>query len=65
MSNEYGKLMDLFRSRKFWALIAALLAVWAGYATGEVDVWQAVQAAVGALSAYSLGTAIEARPRRG
>ena len=46
-------------SRKFWALLTALLAVAAGYFTGELSVWQAVQAIVGALSGYAGFVALE------
>jgi hypothetical protein len=53
------KLLLLLSSRKFWALIASLVTVAAGYATGELQVWAAVTAAVSALAAYSVGTAIE------
>jgi len=49
----------VFRSRKFWALLAALTAVAAGLSTGHIDVWQAVQAAIAALAVYSTGVAIE------
>ena len=54
------KLQTLLHSRKFWALIVALVGVLAGLNTGDIDTWQAVQAAVTALSAYSIGTGIEA-----
>lgn len=49
----------VLRSRKFWALLAALTAVVAGLSTGKIDVWQAVQAAIAALAVYSTGVAIE------
>ena len=52
-------LKTLFISRKFWATVAALVAVAAGYSTGELTVWQAVQAVVTALSAYSGFVALE------
>ncbi len=51
--------IDVLHSRKFWALILALLAIVAGFATGQLDAWQAIQAAVAALAAYSTGVAIE------
>ena len=49
----------ILRSRKFWVLIAALLATLAAYLTGQVNMWQALQAAVAALAVYSTGVAIE------
>ena len=53
------KLAQLLTSRKFWALVASLVTVAAGYSTGDLAVWQAVTAAVAALAAYATGTAIE------
>ena len=53
------KITALLQSRKFWALIASLVAIGAGYATGQVDVWQSVQAAVAALGLYSVGTGLD------
>jgi hypothetical protein len=53
------QLKKIVRSRKFWVLIAALLATAAAYLYGKVDVWQALQAAVAALAVYSTGVAIE------
>jgi len=49
----------VLRSRKFWALLAALLTAAAGFASGELSVWQAVQAAIAALAVYSTGVALE------
>ena len=53
------QLMCILRSRKFWALLAALLTAAAGYASGQLSVWQAVQAAIAALAVYSTGVALE------
>ncbi len=50
---------SIFKSRKFWALVLAILAAVASYATGQVDLWQALQAVIVALAAYTAGTAIE------
>ncbi len=56
-------LLDQFkkivRSRKFWVLIAALLATTAAFVTHQISVWQALQMAVAALAVYSTGVAIE------
>jgi len=51
--------IDVLHSRKFWALVLALLTIIAGYATQQLDAWQAIQTAVAALAAYSTGVAIE------
>lgn len=55
----WDKVKALFKSRKFWALIAALLATTGALLTQQIDVWQALQAAIAALAAYSTGVAIE------
>ena len=56
-------LLDQFkkivRSRKFWVLVAALLATTAAFVSQEITVWQALQMAVAALAVYSTGVAIE------
>ena len=53
------QIKKLLHSRKFWALAAALLATLAAFCTRQIDVWQALQASVAALAAYSTGVAIE------
>jgi len=55
----WSQLQQVLRSRKFWVLAAALLATLAAFLTQEIDVWQALQAAVAALAVYSTGVAIE------
>ena len=55
----WDKVKALFRSRKFWALIAALLATLGALLTNQIDVWQALQATIAALAVYSTGVAIE------
>lgn len=57
------QLAKILRSRKFWALIAALAATGAAYASGNLDVWQAVQAVIAALAVYSTGVALEDRAK--
>ena len=59
MDEFLKKLGYLVRSRKFWALVVALIATAGAYATGQVDVWQALQAVIAALAVYSTGVAIE------
>ena len=53
------QLQKIARSRKFWVLIAALIATLAAFLTQQITVWQALQAAVAALAVYSTGIAIE------
>ncbi|HNS07176.1 MAG TPA: hypothetical protein PKZ26_08885 [Anaerolineaceae bacterium] len=53
------QLKMMLRSRKFWALMAAIIATLAAYLTQQIDVWQALQALVAALAVYSTGVAIE------
>ena len=55
------KLLQVLKSRKFWALVASLVAIAAGYSTGQVDVWQSVQAAVAALGFYAVGTGLDSK----
>jgi hypothetical protein len=53
------KLVQVLQSRKFWTLIAALVAVGTGYFTGAVSAEASLQLAVAALAAYSIATGIE------
>ncbi len=53
------KLLFIIKSRKFWTLVASLVAAAGAYATGEVSVWQALIAAIGALAVYAGATALE------
>lgn len=53
------QIKKILRSRKFWVLAAALLATLATYCSGEITLWQALQAAIAALAVYSTGVAIE------
>ena len=55
----WDQIVAVLRSRKFWALVGALVAVAAGYFTGSIDAWQAIQAVIAALAVYSTGVAIE------
>lgn len=54
-----SKLNLLLHSRKFWSLIAAVVAVSAALATGQITEWQALQAVIASLAAYITGTAID------
>jgi hypothetical protein len=53
------QLQKILRSRKFWVLLAALIATTAAFVTHQITVWQALQMAVAALAVYSTGVAIE------
>lgn len=53
------QLTALLHSRKFWALVTALVSAVAALATGEINTWQALQAALAALAVYSTGVALE------
>ena len=53
------QLSMVLRSRKFWALLMALVVVASGYFGGRVDAWQALQAIIAALAVYSTGVALE------
>ena len=53
------QIQKILRSRKFWVLVAAILATLAAFVSRQIDVWQALQALVAALAVYSTGVAIE------
>ncbi len=53
------QIKKILRSRKFWVLMAAILATLASYLMQEITVWQALQALLAALAVYSTGVAIE------
>jgi len=55
---NYNKLLEVFKSRKFWALVMSVVAVAGAFGTGEVTVWQAAQGIIAALAVYSTGVAI-------
>ena len=55
----WDKVKALFRSRKFWVLIAAIVTILGAFLTQQVDAWQALQALIAALAVYSTGVAIE------
>ena len=58
-SQTYNKFLALFRSRKFWACLLAILTAVGAFMYGELDVWEMVQAIVAAAAAYTAGVAIE------
>ena len=53
------KLSDLLKSRKFWALVAALAATLTAYLSGQLAAGAAIQAAIAALAAYMIGTGLD------
>ncbi len=53
------QIIRVLRSRKFWALLAALATVAGAYFGGQVNAWQALQAVIAALAVYSTGVALE------
>ena len=55
------KLKELLLSRKFYTLIAALAVTTNLFANGQVDAGTALNAAIAAFAAYTVGTAIENR----
>lgn len=56
-----NKFIELFKSRKFWSLIASLVAVAAGYFSGGVNLFDSLQLIVAAFAAYSIGTGLDNR----
>ncbi len=55
----WEKVRAILQSRKFWVLVIAIVGILAALATGKIGTWEAVQAFVAALAAYSTGIAIE------
>jgi len=55
------KLKELLSSRKFYTLIAALTVTTNLFANGQIDAGTALNAAIAAFAAYTVGTAIENR----
>ncbi len=53
------KLNKLLRSRKFWALIASIVAIANAVQSGTMPTADAANMLVAALAAYSLATGIE------
>ena len=53
------KFKQLLQSRKFWALVTSLVAVWSAFYTGGISAVEAVNATVAALGLYSVGTGLD------
>ena len=50
---------DLWKSRKFWVLLASLVSCWGAFFLGEVEVLNALQLTIAAFAIFSTGVAIE------
>ena len=53
------KVRAVLKSRKFWVLIASLIAIAQSFVQDNIDDFQALQLITASLAAYSLGTGIE------
>lgn len=60
--SKMSKFRALMRSRKFWALIAAVAAIVSGYMAGGLKMDVAIQAMIAALAAYMIGTGLDSSP---
>jgi hypothetical protein len=58
VQTEASKLKALLTSRRFWALIIALVTMAAGLATHNIGAAQAITDAAGALAAYMLAVGV-------
>jgi hypothetical protein len=54
-----NKVKAVLQSRKFWVLIASLIAIAQSVVQDNIDDFQALQLITASLAAYSLGTGIE------
>jgi hypothetical protein len=55
----WEQIKALLASRKFWAMVTAIVAAAAALATNQIDMWQFIIAVVTATAAFSTGVAIE------
>ena len=55
----WQKILNLFRSRKFWALILSLVTLAGALVMGEINFWQFMKTALVAFAVFSTGIAIE------
>ena len=55
----WEQVQALLKSRKFWAMVTAIVAAAAALATNQIDMWQFIIAVVTATAAFSTGVAIE------
>jgi len=54
-----NKFLSLFKSRKFWALVIALVGIWTSVYVGALPVTDAINASVAALAGYMVGTGLD------
>ena len=54
------QIKKIVRSRKFWVLVAAIVATLSAYLTSEIDVWQGLQALMTAEAGMMTGIAAAA-----
>ena len=52
------KIPPFLTSRKFWALVGSLAAIWTGFYANALTLPEAINATVAALAAYSIGTGL-------
>ena len=52
------KVISLFQSVKFWALVASSAAIWTAYSVGGLSIQEAINAQVAALAAFSVARGI-------
>ena len=53
----------IWKSKTFWSAISAVVAAAAGYATGELSIWQAIGLLAGGSGLYGLRDAISGREK--
>ena len=53
----------IWKSKTFWSAFSAVVAAAAGYATGELSIWQAIGLLAGGSGLYGLRDAISGREK--
>ena len=59
MMDGWEQVQAILKSRKFWAMVTAIVAAAAALATNQITTWEFITALVVAMGAYSTGVAIE------
>lgn len=54
-----AKLKSLLTSRRFWALVLALLGIVTGAVNSQISYWQALEAMIAAIGAYIVAVGLE------
>lgn len=57
--SAWEQVQALLKSRKFWAMVTAIVAAVAALAINQIDTWQFIIAVVASMAAFSTGVAIE------